>query len=84
MMADGLSTKEIARRLDLSNKTIETHRHQIMWKLQVSGVAAVTKYAIRVGLTTLDMGEATERPAESGCFDRPIRRADSPIHRPAR
>ncbi|HNW42114.1 MAG TPA: response regulator transcription factor, partial [Opitutaceae bacterium] len=52
-IADGLSTKEIAAVLNLSVKTIETHRLHIMAKLKVNSVAELTKHAIREGLSTL-------------------------------
>jgi DNA-binding NarL/FixJ family response regulator len=39
--------------LDVSVKTIETHRRQIMEKLNLHSVAELTKYAIRQGLTTV-------------------------------
>jgi DNA-binding NarL/FixJ family response regulator len=54
MIAEGNSTKEIALRLHVSGKTIETHRRQIMEKLNIFSVAELTKYAIRQGLTTLE------------------------------
>ncbi len=53
LMAEGQSTKEIASKLSVSDKTIETHRRQIMDKLKLYNVAELTKYAIREGLTTL-------------------------------
>ena len=49
-----LATKEVAHRLHVSVKTVETHRRQIMEKLDLHSVAELTKYAIREGLTTLD------------------------------
>lgn len=52
LIAEGLSTKEIAFRLALSVKTVETHRGQIMQKLGVNSVAELTRYAIRVGLVS--------------------------------
>jgi DNA-binding NarL/FixJ family response regulator len=52
-IADGLSTKEIAATLRLSVKTVETFRRQLMQKLEVDSVAALTKYAIRIGLASL-------------------------------
>jgi DNA-binding NarL/FixJ family response regulator len=55
LMSEGQSTKEIAFRLKLSTKTIETHRRQIMQKLDVYSVAELTKCAIREGLTTLEL-----------------------------
>jgi len=51
MMAEGQATKQIAKVLNLSVKTIETYRKQIMDKLDIHSVARLTKYAIREGLT---------------------------------
>jgi DNA-binding NarL/FixJ family response regulator len=53
LMAEGRSTKQIADRLIVSVKTIETHRQQIMNKLNIHSVAELTKYAIREGLSAL-------------------------------
>jgi two-component system response regulator NreC len=54
LLAEGLSTREMASKLHVSVKTIETHRQQIMRKLKVHSVAELTKYAVREGLTSLD------------------------------
>ena len=54
LMAEGKSTKQIALELYISVKTVETHRRQIMNKLDIHTVAELTKYAIRKGLTTLE------------------------------
>ena len=54
LLAEGDSTKEMAARLNVSVKTVETHRRQVMEKLDLHSVAELTKYAIRTGLTTLD------------------------------
>jgi len=54
LMAEGASTKEIAARLHLSVKTIETHRRQIMDKLGIFNIAGLIKYAVREGLASLD------------------------------
>ncbi|MDM7914871.1 MAG: response regulator transcription factor, partial [Candidatus Eisenbacteria bacterium] len=51
LIAEGKSTREIAALLSVGVKTVETHRRQIMIKLQMSSVADLTKYAIREGLT---------------------------------
>jgi DNA-binding NarL/FixJ family response regulator len=53
LMAEGKSSKEIANQLNLSIKTIETHRMKVMEKLNIHTVAELTKYAIREGLTSL-------------------------------
>jgi DNA-binding NarL/FixJ family response regulator len=53
-LAEGYAMKQIAVNLDVSVKTIETHRRQIMDKLGMHSVAELTKYAIRHGLTTAE------------------------------
>jgi DNA-binding NarL/FixJ family response regulator len=53
LLAEGKATKEIAAKLNVSVKTIETHRKQIMNKLNIHSIAELTKYAIREGLTQL-------------------------------
>jgi DNA-binding NarL/FixJ family response regulator len=52
LIAGGHSTKEIAYRLELSVKTVETHRAQLMHRLQIHDIAGLVKYAIRNGLVT--------------------------------
>ena len=54
MIAEGRSTKEIAAALSLSIKTVETHRAQLMERLQIYDVAGLVRYAIRVGLVRPD------------------------------
>jgi DNA-binding NarL/FixJ family response regulator len=54
LLAEGKSTKQIASSLQLSIKTIETYRQQIMEKLDIHSVAELTKYAISEGLTSLE------------------------------
>lgn len=54
LLAEGKSTKQIAKALYVSTKTIETHRRQIMDKLNIHNVAELTKFAIRKGFTSLD------------------------------
>jgi DNA-binding NarL/FixJ family response regulator len=54
LIAEGKSTKQIAVALNVSVKTIETHRQQIMEKLNMHSIAELTKYAIREGLTSLE------------------------------
>ncbi len=53
LLAEGMTTKQIASRLYVSVKTIETHRQKIMEKLDIHNIAGLTKYAIREGLTHL-------------------------------
>jgi len=54
LLAEGKTTKQIASLLHVSTKTIETHRSQIMEKLNIHSVAELTKFAIREGLTSLE------------------------------
>jgi DNA-binding NarL/FixJ family response regulator len=54
LLAEGKSSKEIASTLDIAMPTVETHRRQIAEKLGVRSIAELTKYAIRVGLTSVD------------------------------
>lgn len=50
MVARGLSSKEIARSLGLSAKTVETHRTQIMERLTIRDLAGLVRYAVRTGI----------------------------------
>jgi DNA-binding NarL/FixJ family response regulator len=50
LIAEGHSTKEIAQRLALSVKTVETHRAQVMNRLGIHGVQGLVMYALRMGL----------------------------------
>ncbi len=54
LIAEGRSTKEIASTLHLSVKTVETHRTQLMARLDIHDVAGLVRYAIRIGLVTPD------------------------------
>ena len=53
LVAEGWPTKKIAAHLYVSVKTVETHRRQIMKKLDLYSIADLTKYAIREGLTSI-------------------------------
>ncbi|MFO7535497.1 MAG: response regulator transcription factor [Kiritimatiellia bacterium] len=55
LLAEGRSSKEIANKMGVSVKTIETHRRNIMEKLNLHSVAELTKYAIREGVTSLEL-----------------------------
>ena len=54
MIAEGVATKKIARRLGISVKTVETHRSQIMQRLNIYDIAGLVRYALRTGLVKLD------------------------------
>lgn len=51
LVAEGHTTKDIAKVLHLSPKTVDSHREHIMEKLGIRNVAGLTKYAMREGLT---------------------------------
>ena len=53
LLAEGLRSKEIAGRLDLSTKTVEGHRAALMDKLEIRSVAGLVKYALRHRLAEL-------------------------------
>lgn len=53
LIADGSSTKQIAADLDVSVKTVESHRAQIMAKLDIHDTAGLVRYAIRHGISEL-------------------------------
>ncbi len=55
LLAEGKTTKQIASQLGVSAKTIESHRQHIMSKLDLHSIAELTKYAIRTGLTSLEI-----------------------------
>jgi DNA-binding NarL/FixJ family response regulator len=50
LVAEGLTTKGIARRLGISDKTVESHRAQMMDRLGIHDLAGLIRYAIRTGL----------------------------------
>lgn len=52
LIAEGQSSKDIARRLGLSIKTVETHRSQLMKQLNIHDVAGLVRYAMRAGCIT--------------------------------
>jgi len=54
LIAEGLSTKDIGRRLDISAKTVESHRAQLMERLDIHDVAGLVRYAIKMGLVRVE------------------------------
>jgi DNA-binding NarL/FixJ family response regulator len=55
LVAEGNSTKDIARRLELSVKTVESHRSELMERLDIHDVAGLVRFAIRHGLVSPDL-----------------------------
>lgn len=54
LVAQGHSSKEIARLLSLSVKTVETHRSQIMERLAINDLAGLVRYSVRQGIVSAD------------------------------
>jgi DNA-binding NarL/FixJ family response regulator len=54
LIAQGQSTKDIALTLDISAKTVEAHRAQLMARLDIHDVAGLVRYAIKTGLVEID------------------------------
>ena len=52
LVAEGRRTREIARDLELSIKTVESHRQQVMKRLGIRSIAGLVRYALRVGFIT--------------------------------
>jgi DNA-binding CsgD family transcriptional regulator len=53
LLADGKSSKEIARIIEMSVKTVDARRRRIMQKLGVESIAELVKYAISLGIATI-------------------------------
>jgi DNA-binding NarL/FixJ family response regulator len=53
LIAESLGTKEIAFRLGVSAKTVETHRRELMQRLNIHDVPGLVRYAIRMGITSV-------------------------------
>jgi DNA-binding NarL/FixJ family response regulator len=54
LLAQGQSSKDIARKLLISVRTVETHRRNISRRLKIRSVAELVKYALREGITTIE------------------------------
>lgn len=54
LVAEGKDSRQVAECLHISPKTVESHKRRIMEKLEIHSVAALTKFAIRQGLTSVD------------------------------
>ncbi len=59
-VAEGMSGKEMARRLGISPKTVEGHRTHLMQRLHIHDVPGLVRYAIRIGL--IDVDGSNENP----------------------
>lgn len=65
LVAEGHRTREIAKRLRLSVKTVESHRGEIMKRLSMHDVVSLVRYAMRVGLVTASAPEDTKGAQQS-------------------
>lgn len=54
LIAEGCTNREIAHRLDISVKTVESHRSRLMKRLGIHDIAGLVRYAIQVGLIQID------------------------------
>jgi len=54
LIAEGLSTREIADRMSVSIKTVETHRSQLMDRLDIHNIPGLVKFAVRKGLVDIE------------------------------
>lgn len=73
LIAEGNSTRSIAERLNISIKTVETHRTQIMRRLDIHDVDTLTRVAIRNGLIAQESHEKEDGPPdELAAFERVI------------
>jgi two-component system NarL family response regulator len=54
LLAEGHTSPQIAQKLHISKRTVESHRRNIMQKLGVHSLAEITKYAVREGLTSIE------------------------------
>ena len=54
LLVEGLNNKQIARKLNVSIKTINAHRANIKTRLKIDNLAGLVKYAIRIGITEID------------------------------
>lgn len=61
LIAEGKTSREVAKRLGLAVKTVDTHRSRLMGKLNIHGQTDLVKYAIRKGIITLDGPAGTTR-----------------------
>ncbi len=67
LVANGCSTREVARALRLSEKTVESHRQQVMKRLGVENTAGLVRYAVRVGFALPSpVGEISRNPGARG------------------
>ncbi len=65
LLAEGKSSKEVATLLNLSTKTVETHRSNIMRKLSLHSIRDLVVYAIKNNIIQIQMPPQVRTPAET-------------------
>lgn len=65
LLSEGYSARQIAEQLHLSAKTVATHREHVFAKLQIQGIAELTRFALRAGLSSLE-AEPPQRETRPG------------------
>lgn len=63
LLSEGYTAQQIAAQLHLSAKTVATHREHVFAKLQIQGIAELTRFALREGLSSLDARRPTQQSA---------------------
>lgn len=66
LIAQGNSTKDVARTLDISAKTVESHRAQLMDRLNIHDIAGLVRYAIKMGLVSIDQRAPVKKAGGGG------------------
>jgi DNA-binding NarL/FixJ family response regulator len=68
LIAEGCCTKEISFQLEISVKTVETHRALLMARLDIYDVAGLVRFAIKRGWVSLDEGVSVKKTRVKGSF----------------
>ena len=76
LLAEGRSSKEAASLLNLSTKTVETHRSNIMRKLSLHSIRDLVVYAIKNKIIQIDMPPEANDMAAAAAL---VHRTDSPV-----
>jgi DNA-binding NarL/FixJ family response regulator len=72
LLAEGHSTKDMARALNISVKTVETHRAQLMDRLGIHDVASLVRYAIKMGLVSIEERSPVKKMGGGNNFTLPL------------
>ena len=68
---EGKSSAEVAELLHISVRTVDTHRHNLMSKLEIHSIAGLTKFAIRHGLCISELSRSNDQPSVQTLQQRP-------------